>query len=241
MKGNKELKEEIITEISSLEFVDFVAFKDVATSVLTVHKNEIEQLKKKENLEKWISEYETIDQKLPVLSTNKHATFRLYEEMLFHRVVLSREQEILGNLIIGGLQSLSDELSDTVEELFLLIKQTINAVFEKNDEEIHQMIHLLKKVCPEREGVEKLLLSFPRHSIYTINKQFKIHFEQTANQYYKELCFNYALKQISETDRACSEIAEEIGYCQYTSFSRAFKSRIGVTPNEYREKKCKRF
>ena len=45
---------------------------------------------------------------------------------------------------------------------------------------------------------------------------------------------NHACAMLRATEDTVSQIAEDIGYTQYTSFVRQFKAQKGMTPSQYR-------
>lgn len=59
---------------------------------------------------------------------------------------------------------------------------------------------------------------------------------QTAKEYILNKTFELAKKVIFETDKTINEISFDLGFKYPQHFTRLFKQKIGVTPNEYRSR-----
>ncbi len=67
-----------------------------------------------------------------------------------------------------------------------------------------------------------------------LSRFFKKETGQTLTEYITELRLDESKKILSETDLTITLIAEKIGYKNYSYFSKIFKERFGITPNEYK-------
>lgn len=68
----------------------------------------------------------------------------------------------------------------------------------------------------------------------TLKKGFKEVFGCTVHGYLSNLRMQHAKKEILETNKSITEIAEEIGYKNATHFTAAFKRKFGVIPSKLR-------
>lgn len=50
-----------------------------------------------------------------------------------------------------------------------------------------------------------------------------------------QIRYELGIQLLTETDASLGEIAERLGYFNQSNFSRAFKRRINMTPDKYRE------
>lgn len=75
----------------------------------------------------------------------------------------------------------------------------------------------------------------PEHLLRVFKKQEGI----TILQYINDLKLTYAMQMLTETDVQIKEISSRLGFTSAGYFGRFFKSKIGVTPNVYRDQKGK--
>ncbi len=68
----------------------------------------------------------------------------------------------------------------------------------------------------------------------TLNHAFQRHFGMTVFEYLREERLALAKRMLREGDQAVKVIALEVGYANSRDFSRAFKARLGITPEQYR-------
>lgn len=92
---------------------------------------------------------------------------------------------------------------------------------------IHNNIAVLKKI--------EDLTSYVDGSAHDINNMFRKHLGKTASQYIREVKINKAKNMLLKTRLPVTHISEELGYSSSANFSTAFKSVVGLTPNEYRK------
>lgn len=92
---------------------------------------------------------------------------------------------------------------------------------------IHNNTALLKKI--------EDLTVYVGSSASDINNSFSKHLGKTAFQYIREVKINKAKNMLLKTRLPITHISEELGYSSSANFSTAFKSVVGLTPNEYRK------
>lgn len=64
---------------------------------------------------------------------------------------------------------------------------------------------------------------------------FKHAFECTPAEYVKKMRLSRACELLGATALSVTQIAREIGVCDYNYFSKVFKANLGVSPREYRK------
>ena len=74
-------------------------------------------------------------------------------------------------------------------------------------------------------------------SIKTLRKRFQQLFGVTPQEYELMARIKAASRRLTESDQSIAEIAFEFGFCDQSAFSNQFKKRIGLTPNEFRNRK----
>ena len=70
-------------------------------------------------------------------------------------------------------------------------------------------------------------------SMTNLSQYFKNHTQKTINDYVTNLRIKKSQELLANTDKQLSEIAEETGYLNTSSFIRRFKQITGVTPGQY--------
>ncbi len=78
------------------------------------------------------------------------------------------------------------------------------------------------------------LYAMSGYSQSTLSMQFKKHMGQTLVSYINDLKLNHACNQLKNTTFTLAEIAKFSGFESYPHFSRLFKSKYGLTPQQYR-------
>ena len=68
----------------------------------------------------------------------------------------------------------------------------------------------------------------------TLSKTFRTHMDTSFYQFVKQRRLNAAKSLLAE-DITLSEIPEQVGFCDYASFYRAFKKEYQLTPSQYRD------
>ena len=100
---------------------------------------------------------------------------------------------------------------------------------------------LIKRLNKARELIENRLSDPPStHELCELAgisrvkliKQFKHIFGLTPHQYCLDQRFKYARKLLVEEGRSISEVADQVGYKELSSFSREFRARFGQAPSD---------
>lgn len=123
--------------------------------------------------------------------------------------------------------------------------------------EITTAYHTLLKLLSDQPGYEKLTKeTFSQYiqkefcnSTFSINQLgdhfrisgsyisywFKKNYGQNLSDYLWILRFNYALELMKDPKNAMADISARVGYDNYSSFRRKFKTHCGLSPSEYRK------
>jgi transcriptional regulator GlxA family with amidase domain len=70
--------------------------------------------------------------------------------------------------------------------------------------------------------------------VRTFTRRFRTALGMTPNQYLQDLRTEQARDMLKTTDLSISDVAERVGYHDTAYFARLFKSRVGLTPTEYK-------
>ncbi len=95
--------------------------------------------------------------------------------------------------------------------------------------------YILSNYEGEALGVPKIAERFHFSPNY-VNGIFKSQMGETIPSYITNLRLGRAKKLLTETKMPISEIASCVGYSRITYFSRIFKKKYNISPNEYRNK-----
>ena len=87
--------------------------------------------------------------------------------------------------------------------------------------------HVMEKFFEKEE-------SFPDDGISAVKKYIAEHVGKNLSAYITDVKMEKAAELLSGTDRWVHEIMESVGYQKSQYFSKIFKEKYGVTPNEYR-------
>lgn len=68
-----------------------------------------------------------------------------------------------------------------------------------------------------------------------LSRLFKKETGQTLTEYITELRLDQSKRLLAETELTITLVAEKIGYKNYSYFSKIFKERYGITPNDYKK------
>ncbi len=154
-------------------------------------------------------------------------------------------QELSQHIGIMNLYNIS--AFNTWCEAFGNLKRVVQHVFENVDTSIENknedVINKVKSYILDHLDGDTSLYALsnhvhlcPEHLLRIFKKQEGV----TILQYINDLKLVKARQMLSETDMQIKEIATKLGFTSAGYFSRFFKSKLGITPNEYREQKGKR-
>lgn len=101
---------------------------------------------------------------------------------------------------------------------------------------LKKMIKLLQARYHDPQfSIQGLTTHFP-HSLSYLTRFFKENTGRTVSEYLHGIRLDEAKRLLAETDLTITEIVQEIGYTDPSSFSRKFKAEVKLTPGEFRKR-----
>lgn len=82
----------------------------------------------------------------------------------------------------------------------------------------------------------KQLSSMTGYTPYYLSRKFKSETGVSINDYMTDQKIRYAKHQLTDTDLEIAEISEQLHFCTGSYFSKIFRQRTGMGPQEYRDK-----
>lgn len=104
----------------------------------------------------------------------------------------------------------------------------------KNFNNIERALKYIDSHLSEQMGYEQLANIF-HFSPYYFHRMFSIVVGKTITAHIRDRRIDKACTMLSCTKKSVLEICMECGFDAYSSFSRAFKSKFGISPKEYRK------
>ncbi|MGB4006953.1 MAG: AraC family transcriptional regulator [Halanaerobiales bacterium] len=87
----------------------------------------------------------------------------------------------------------------------------------------------------EEISLEKLARKFGVSATY-LSTIFKKYFGENIHSFINDLRIKHACSLLASTDKKITAIAGEVGFNSYTTFSRAFRQKMGISASEYRNR-----
>lgn len=110
--------------------------------------------------------------------------------------------------------------------------------FEKENEKDYQKIKLAGKMLCEdpKKHVTGQIVADKLHIGYeNFRKKFKTLYHVSPNAYQLNYRINYAKTLLNDKKKTLEEIAEICGFSDAFAFSKAFKKRCGISPDQFRK------
>ncbi|CAM1341221.1 AraC family transcriptional regulator [Tenacibaculum amylolyticum] len=101
---------------------------------------------------------------------------------------------------------------------------------------LQQVVSYLRTHYNEKISIVTLE-SLSSFSYRNLQRVFKAFYNETIGAYVTRLKVENAAKILMYTPKEIKLIAEEVGYADVFSFSKAFKKHFGISPSKYRDKK----
>ncbi len=108
---------------------------------------------------------------------------------------------------------------------------------EKSDALCYRLMHYIDTHIYEMESLESLS-EFAGYNYSYLSALFHKTTSESLSSYYRERRLETARLHIAENILTITQIAELLGYSSIYTFSRAFKSRYGLSPEQYRKSTC---
>lgn len=154
-----------------------------------------------------------------VLQANSNS--RIYEQML----VIYEQLQKVGRI---------DEVTASKRMYDLLCSLLyVNCVPEANDPLIAEVQRYLNQHLAEELSTAALAKEF-HLSVSQLNRRFREFTGQSPHEYLVNLRVNRAKELLKESKLSITEIAGEVGYAYDTSFAAVFRSKVGMSPRQFR-------
>lgn len=157
------------------------------------------------------------------------SVFKIIEQELNSRV-----DEFSQEVVIAQLELLLSYVNRFYKRQFITRKVFNNDILQKTesilDDYINNQISLHQGLPTVQYLSEQLNIS-PGY----LSDMLRSHLGQNAQQYIREKLIEKAKERLISTDLTVAEIAYELGFEHPQSFSKMFRTRMGVSPLEFRK------
>lgn len=99
---------------------------------------------------------------------------------------------------------------------------------------LRQAREILDERFDESLTLSALSESVGIHPVH-LAREFRRFYRCTVGEYVRKLRIDYACRRLLNSDASLAEVALAAGFFDQSHFARNFKSRIGMTPHEYRK------
>lgn len=140
-------------------------------------------------------------------------------------------------LTLPGRPVLFGQLVQQVAKLRHQVYQLIPSQYEHKPnnmtivDKIKEIIHQNVNQVITRETIGKEIFLNPDY----LSKKFKKETGQSLSDYITEIKIIEAKRLLMNTDKSIGIIAADLGYTNFSYFSKMFKEQTGMTPNKYRQ------
>lgn len=151
------------------------------------------------------------------------------------------------NNVIASLKSIESGQMQYYSryEMFTKLTEAVNIIFDEiisrgrgrysNEKDIKKILNYIDKNI--RNGISLEDVSdYVNMSIYYLSKVFKKEMNMNFINYITDKKMEIAKEMLVNTDEPVVNIAIELSYNEANYFSKSFKSKVGMTPTEYRER-----
>lgn len=139
---------------------------------------------------------------------------------------------------IDTIEQLSDIISELCLDICTALKRKRENLYEEENF-IDNIINFIKQNYDNCNFSTQMIADNFGMSLSYLSQYFKANVGKTISDYITELRIQKAKKLLDSTNFSISNISEEVGYYNVSSFIRRFKQVTGITPGEYREKAVK--
>lgn len=146
--------------------------------------------------------------------------------------IILQEFKILMGLL-RGQNELEHSLSATVHSLLATIAESTSVSTQSTEHALSVAAAYLRQNYNEQISITDVANSV-NMSIYYFTRQFHKQYGISPYEYLIMQRISNAKKLLLNTNMSTKQISKECGYNQPSTFIAAFKSRIGVTPSQFR-------
>ncbi len=173
---------------------------------------------------------------------NEHVLRQAKEEILQAVYIYLGKREIQASGLFAdeNLSVLGQKASQSVLDMIRWLSFLLDCTFQYEEnvqkqytlgEKINQYIKEHYKEDIGRNGIAEQFHLAPEYLSKTYKKQMGINLKDTIAEYRIE-----EAKRLLERGERVSDVAEKVGFDNFTYFSTMFKKYTGITPNQYRKK-----
>lgn len=160
----------------------------------------------------------------PILKTFVEGLIYLLDNpsLVDENLIITKQKELL--ILLSKFEH-AQSINDFINSLFLPFAYDLKKIIEKNlysDLTISELAYLA--------GM----------STATFKRNFKKLYEQSPAKYILKMKLNYSLTLLKIKSKPISEIAYDCGFNSASSFNKAFKKYLRITPTEYRDNEKKK-
>lgn len=175
-----------------------------------------------------------------------------YRRAEAERLLKEAERQGIQNLFIvtGKSYKKLNEVCEAYQEVLLLTNELLSDecelagkcfVFEmaRRERAIEEILEYINANYKDNTlGLDTLAARF-HMSVSGLSRKIKENLGESWSDYIFRIRLEEACRLLRETDINVRDITAEVGYSDYSSFSRKFKAQMGVTLKEYRMKEVK--
>lgn len=180
---------------------------------------------------------------MTMVSRNRHVylyTVTLLSEMIrLYTQALPEEEDgasVCGPVVCGQCVNDVEDMLDCLRKLHLrALQHTTEQDLENSATEMTGIANYISS-CEELDTLTVSTVA-ERYGMNasSLSHRFKKQMGCNISDYIFTCKMNHACALLRSTDQTVAEIAQKVGYSQYTSFVRQFKRQKGLTPTAYRD------
>lgn len=99
---------------------------------------------------------------------------------------------------------------------------------------LRQAEELIRSRYAEHLTLAEISAAVSIHPVH-LARRFRTFYKCSIGEYVRRLRIEFAMEQISKTDRPFSDLALATGFSDQSHFSRTFRRLTGLTPRQFRE------
>lgn len=139
--------------------------------------------------------------------------------------------------IVHQLQNANNQF-DFKNEMNTILSN-ITSIIQSHLEQDHadfkdQMVTYLEENYHRNIGLNDIAQHF-NFSYYYMSELFNTHFDDSFNNVLNKIRIQKAVDLLNESHLSLRQISIEVGYTNYSHFSKLFKKHLNLTPSEYRQ------
>jgi AraC-like DNA-binding protein len=136
--------------------------------------------------------------------------------------------------------SASQILTTTIDSLPRTVFEIESAFFSGKLNPSSEIIHKVIQYCISHIGDAKLPVEKIAHAVFVSKNTLEIKFKKWygfgVSHFIRMIRIEQAKRILQESDNPVAEVASSVGYPDFRSFDKAFKSATRLTPLQYRRK-----